>query len=71
MKARPKRSGERRGPLGRDEGAQRATEVRQPPIVVAFVAEDPAFVPTARGDAREANVRPPTLPGEARGGNGV
>ena len=36
-----------------------------------FVAEDPAFVPTARGDAREAIVRPPTLPRDARGGNGV
>ncbi|KAM1511374.1 hypothetical protein ACFX10_020280 [Malus domestica] len=55
----------------RDESAQLATEVRRPPIVVAFVAEDPAFGPTARGEAREAIVRPPTLPRDARGGNGV
>ncbi|KAM0986456.1 hypothetical protein ACFX2C_013630 [Malus domestica] len=55
----------------RDESAQLATEVRRPPIVVAFVAEDPAFGPTARGEAREAIVRPPTLPRDARRGNGV
>ena len=52
----------------RDESAQRATEVWKPPIVVASVAEDPAFVPTARGDAREAIVRPPTLSRGRRGG---
>ncbi|RXI09953.1 hypothetical protein DVH24_031520 [Malus domestica] len=52
----------------RDESAQLATEVRRPPIVVAFVAEDPAFVPTARGDAREAIVRPPRRSRGMRGG---
>ncbi|CAN6588582.1 unnamed protein product [Malus baccata var. baccata] len=56
----------------RDESAQLATEVRRPPIVVAFVAEDPAFVPTARGDAREAIVRPSRRSrGMRGGGNGV
>ncbi|CAN6588515.1 unnamed protein product [Malus baccata var. baccata] len=52
----------------RDESAQLATEVRRPPIVVAFVAEDPAFVPTARGDAREAIVRPSRRSRGMRGG---
>ncbi|CAN2059324.1 unnamed protein product [Malus fusca] len=52
----------------RDESAQRATEVRQPPIVVAFVAEDPNFVPTARGDAREAIFRPSDAPEGGEGG---
>ncbi|CAN2059456.1 unnamed protein product [Malus fusca] len=52
----------------RDESAQRATEVRQPPIVVAFVAEDPTFVPTARGDAREAIFRPSDAPEGGEGG---
>ncbi|CAN2059290.1 unnamed protein product [Malus fusca] len=51
-----------------DESAQRATEVRQPPIVVAFVAEDPNFVPTARGDAREAIFRPSNAPEGGEGG---
>lgn len=55
----------------RGESAQQATEVCQPPIVVAFAAGDSAFVPTARGGAREAIFRPPTLPREARGGNGA
>ena len=35
---------------------------------MAFVAGDSTFGPTARGGAREAIVRPPTLPREARGG---
>ncbi|CAN2058820.1 unnamed protein product [Malus fusca] len=52
----------------RDESAQRATEVRQPPIVVAFVAEDPNFMPTARGDAREAIFRPSDAPEGGAGG---
>ncbi|CAN2060351.1 unnamed protein product [Malus fusca] len=51
-----------------DESAQRATEVRQPPIVVAFVAEDPNFMPTARGDAREAIFRPSDAPEGGAGG---
>ena len=35
---------------------------------MAFVAEHPAFVPTARVDAREAIVRPPDAPGGGAGG---
>lgn len=43
----------------RDERTRRATEVSQPPIVVACVAEDLVFMPTARRGAREAIIRPP------------
>ncbi|CAL8988712.1 unnamed protein product [Prunus brigantina] len=43
----------------RDDRTRRATEVSQPPIVVACVAEDLAFMPTARRGAREAIIRPP------------
>ncbi|CAL8989051.1 unnamed protein product [Prunus brigantina] len=43
----------------RDDRTRRATEVSQPPIVVACVAEDLAFMPTARRRAREAIIRPP------------
>ena len=37
-------------------------------FLMAFVAEDPAFVPTARGEAREAIVRPPDAPEGCAGG---
>ncbi|CAL8988718.1 unnamed protein product [Prunus brigantina] len=46
-------------PSMRDDRTRRATEVSQPPIVVACVAEDLAFMPTARRGAREAIIRPP------------
>ncbi|CAN6728645.1 unnamed protein product [Malus baccata var. baccata] len=65
-----KRSVERRGPLGarRKRTTGNRGSIRRPPIVVAFVAEDPAFVPTARGDAREAIVRPSRRSRGMRGG---
>ncbi|CAL8989430.1 unnamed protein product, partial [Prunus brigantina] len=51
-------------PSMRDDRTRRATEVSQPPIVVACVAEDLAFMPTARRGAREAIIRPPAIPKE-------
>lgn len=52
----------------RDERTRRATEVSQPPIVVACVAEDLVFMPTARLGAREAIIRPPRNPEGVDGG---
>lgn len=55
----------------RDERTRRATEVSQPPIVVACVAEDLVFMPTARRGAREAIIRPPQSRRSRWGGNDV
>ncbi|CAL8988693.1 unnamed protein product [Prunus brigantina] len=46
-------------PSMRDDRTRRATEVSQPPIVVACVAEDLAFMPTARRGARGGHHPPP------------
>ncbi|KAL6271981.1 hypothetical protein ACE6H2_022673 [Prunus campanulata] len=51
----------------RDDRTRRATEVSQPPIVVACVAEDLVFMPTARRSVREAIIRTP----QSRGSRGV
>ncbi|KAL6284957.1 hypothetical protein ACE6H2_015900 [Prunus campanulata] len=51
----------------RDDHTRRATEVSQPPIVVACVAEDLVFMPTARRSVREAIIRTP----QSRGSRGV
>ena len=58
MKAEPE-PGNFFEPSMRDDRTRRATEVSQPPIVVACVAEDLVFMPTARRGAREAIIRPP------------
>ncbi|CAL8988695.1 unnamed protein product [Prunus brigantina] len=55
-------------PSMRDDRTRRATEVSQPPIVVACVAGDLAFMPTARRAHGEAIIRPPK---ELMGGNDV
>ncbi|CAL8989105.1 unnamed protein product [Prunus brigantina] len=51
-------------PSMRDDRTRRAAEVSQPPIVVACVAEDLAFMPTARRAHGEAIIRPPAIPKE-------
>ena len=51
----------------RDDRTRRATEVSQPPIVVACAAEDLVFTPTARRSAREAIIRPPQSRGSGGG----
>ena len=70
MKAEPE-PGNFFEPSMRDDRTRRATEVSQPPIVMACVAEDLAFMPTARRGAREAIIRPPQSRRSRWGGNDV